>query len=494
MIKLTIDNSTSIITGLTSVQFAELRDQMSCLDEMYGIVGVTKNNVHRLTSGPGGVYIRDSKGRKCKVVNRSFFPFRTVQAVRDAVARRQRVFAHGYIVKKQPLISREGEFPSGLLNIAFEFIVDKPHVIDDRRIVPEPQQGLFTLTLGLTPHQAQIDAVKAATSVKRGTISSCTASGKSIMMAMLINALGLRTLVVVPNLGLKNQLRDTFTKCFGNLDHITVENIDSPVLRTASKYDLLIIDEAHHVAAATYRELNRTVWKGIYYRFFFSGSPFRSKSSENILMESVAGQVVYKLGYQEAVKSGIVAPIEAYFFTLPKITCDGTTWREVYSELVVNRTDRNQLISDLISNLYGQGISTLCLSKEVNHGENIANITGCGFAHGEAPDCADLLSWFGSGKLRALVATEGVAGEGIDTKAAEYVLIAGLGKSKPAFMQKVGRVSRKYPGKESGKVILFKDPSHKFTLEHFESQCQYLRDEYGVEPMELTLPEQVVAA
>ena len=42
---------------------------------------------------------------------------------------------------------------------------------------------------------------------------------------------------------------------------------------------------------------------------------------------------------------------------------------------------------------------------------------------------------FNMGEIKTLIGTTGVVGEGVDTRPTEYVIIAGLGKSKPAFMQ-----------------------------------------------------------
>ena len=86
-----------------------------------------------------------------------------------------------------------------------------------------------------------------------------------------------------------------------------------------------------------------------------------------------------------------------------------------------------------------------------------------------------------------LIGTTGVLGEGIDTRPAEWIIIAGLGKSKNQFMQNIGRGIRVYPGKKSCKVILFKDGSHKWTLKHFKEQCMILKEVYGIVPMRLEL-------
>lgn len=343
----------------------------------------------------------------------------------------------------------------------------------------------------MNPYPEQIQAAKIAARAGRGTVTMPTGTGKSVAMALLINELQLRTLIIVPTVELKRQLSECFKRYFGTLDNITIENIGSTRLESASDYDCLIIDEAHHVAARTYRDLNKRAWKKIYHRYFFTATPFRSRDEEQLLYESIAGQVIYRLDYNAAVKNNYICPIEAYYYELPKLEVEGNEmcWTSVYSELVVNRKDRNALIANILAKLHCAGASTLCLVKEIKHGKALHGLTGVAFANGESDNTAALICEFNSRGRKTLIGTTGVLGEGVDTKPAEYIIIAGLGKSKNALMQQVGRGFRKYPDKESCKVILFKDPSHKWPLDHFKKQCKYLLEEYGVVPTKLELPE-----
>lgn len=393
-------------------------------------------------------------------------------------------FSKGWGAKEKSLLDKKGNFPSGLLNIVDEFCKSLPRQIVDLRKVPT-QNTSFKLNLPFQGHSQQIEAADACKRSERGTVSMCTAFGKTATMAILVSMLRVRTLIIVPNLNLKKQLSDSFIAYFGSLKDITIENIDSGNLINERDYDCLIIDESHHVAAKTYRTLNVKAWKGIYYRFFFTATPFRSKDEEQMLMESISGQVVYSVDYHQAVACGAIVPVEAYYCELPKTRVKGIGWPEVYSELVTKNVTRNDLIKSIMSHLFSGGISTLILVKEINHGAAIAS--GGAFANGISNDCSQLIDWFNEKKLTCLVGTSGVLGEGVDTRPAEYVIIAGLGKSKNAFMQQIGRVLRKYPGKSSGKVILFKDSSHKYTKSHFAAQVKILREVYGVEPVKLDL-------
>ncbi len=385
------------------------------------------------------------------------------------------------------LIDKRGNFPTGLVNhlkLALDVVGD----IVDLRIKPRiPDRTIFQLHLPFIPYEEQCAAKNRALSIPRGTIVMPTGSGKSITMALLINHLQLRTLIVVPNLTLKRQLTESFLQYFGPTPNIVIENIDSKRLKTLTDFDCLIVDEAHHSAARTYRELNKKAWNSIYYRFFFTATPFRGREEEQILMESISGDVIYTLDYKTAVASGMILPIEAYYIELPKIPIKGRTWPQVYKEAVTHRQDRNDLLMELAYNLHSAGKPSLFLVKEIIHGQNICNQGTWRFANGQEDNTEFLLQDFSSGNHPVLIGTTGVCGEGVDTKACEYVIIAGLGKSKPQFMQQCGRALRKFPGKDSAKIILIKDRSHKFTLNHFNAQCRILREEYGVIPVKLEI-------
>lgn len=391
---------------------------------------------------------------------------------------------------KRYLMNKRGEFPSGLIRQVIQFLSKRCSfdVVDNRA-----ERRLATLTMpiylkanwGIEGRPEQHEAVKAAMRAHRGTIQAVTGSGKSVMMALLISRMKLRTLIIVPNLALKEQLTRTFRSYFESIDHIVIENIDSSTLPKRTDFDMLIIDESHHVAARTYRELNKKSWTKIYHRYFFTATPFRSKDEEQMLMESISGDVIYRLDYKKAVDKGYIVPVEAYYVDLPKTETDAYTWAEVYKELVVNNECRNDLIMKMMTKIYETGASVLCLVKEVGHGKALSEPSGFLFAHGDAEDCSFLIKNFSDGDYTGLIATTGVAGEGIDTKPCEYVIIAGLGKSKNAFMQQIGRAVRPYPGKGSAKIILFRDKSHKFTRAHFNAQVKILKEEFGVVPVKL---------
>lgn len=390
------------------------------------------------------------------------------------------------------LIDRKGNFPTGLLDKVLRFLQSKELDYNvDTRWDWEPcdkvSNRLFKPEKVPTPYPDQLNAKNSIVEARRGVISMPTGTGKSHVIALIVEHTKLKTLIVVPSLELKAQLTESLKNSLTTMEGIVVENIGSTALNRLKDFDCLILDEIHHAAAKTYRDLNKRVWNGIRYRYGLSATPFRNNSEEQLLYESVAGQVVYNLSYAKAVEAGYIVPVDAFYYELPKFLPSGTTYISHYKELVVENEYRNDLIAFLMLKLVNQGVPTLCLVREVAHGEILSNITGLPFVNGLDASSRNYIKLFNSGEIKGLIGTEGVLGEGVDTKPCEAVIIASPGKAKSSFMQKVGRAVRTYPGKENAKIILFKDKSSKYLLKHFQTQVKILREEYLIDPIKLEI-------
>lgn len=381
-----------------------------------------------------------------------------------------------YGPRRKSLLSKRSEFPTGLLRYAYTFLEANKiswNTVENRfKPISQPLQSIFKEK----PYPWQVEAVEAAIKHSRGIISAPTGTGKSMSIALLILKLNVKTLIVVPSLEIKRQMQEVL----GSISNITVENIDSTNLKDLKDFDCLIIDEAHHVAAKTYHKLNKTAWTGIYHRYFFTATPFRNEKEETMLFEAIAGEVIYRLDYKTAVEAKYIVPIEAYYIEVPKQQTEAFLYAQVYKELVVDNIIRNAAITKLINILQVANKSTLCLVREIEHGKTLSMLSNIPFVSGEDDNSKDYIREFNSGELKCLIGTTGIIGEGIDTKPCEYVIIAGLGKAKSQFIQQIGRALRRYPDKESAKIIIIKDSSHKFTARHFNSQRAILKQEYGI--------------
>lgn len=409
------------------------------------------------------------------------------------------------------LIDKEGRFPTGLLYIVEHYL--KKHSlqfsIGDTRKPPKLRQfrddGHYqAFSFPFTPYPEQEVAGMAAREHKRGIIVAPTGVGKSIIIAIIIEKLQVPTLIVVPSVELKNQLTASLREIFGKdmvgplnkgkkAYMITVENVDQlDTKKRATGFDCVIIDEFHRSGSMTYRTLNEKCWDGIYYKFGLTATPFRSNEDERLLLEGVLSKVIYDVDYHKAVDKGYIVPMETYYIDLPKLSNSARTWQTAYKELVVNRKDRNEIICDMIENLHEQDIPTLVLVKQIDHGlilQNMLEKRGLivNFANGKDGNNKELIQAFNHRMFPVLIGTTGVIGEGIDTKPCEYVIMAAGGKSKNQFMQNLGRGFRRYGDKQTCKIVMFRDPSNKWLLQHFNECKKYLAEEYACAPSKLII-------
>lgn len=390
------------------------------------------------------------------------------------------------------LLTKQGRFPTGLLPRIQKYLDSQPLgsvKITDVRKVPRPEKRIIDSRFPYKPYHEQIIAAKACKRAHRGVIVAPTGVGKSAIIALIIRELQVKTLVVVPSLELKRQLIKSLEEIYpwgvGPEKQIWVENIDAlRRFKSLEGIDCLIIDEFHHSAAETYKKMNKTIWKDIYYRFGLTATFFRALEHENIYLESILSEVLYTIKYEDAVDKEYIVPLDVYslngFIPGKKIdNKDFKVYSHAYKELIVQNETRNLIISDTLLRLYQGKVSTLCLVKEIEHGNRLKELTGLPFANGESNDCKDLIKAFNEGKIKVLIGTTGVLGEGVDTKPCEYVLIATPIKSRALFMQGVGRGFRKFPGKETCKLILIEDNSHRWFKAAYKEQVLTIKEEYN---------------
>ncbi len=126
--------------------------------------------------------------------------------------------------------------------------------------------------LSVTPRPYQKEALAAwAHGHARGIVVLPTGAGKTVLALMAVEAMAVRTLVVVPTIDLLHQWHDTLCARFGlepdavgmigggfrTQRPLTVITYDSAAMprRDLSDVGLLVFDEAHHLPSASYRTI-----------------------------------------------------------------------------------------------------------------------------------------------------------------------------------------------------------------------------------------------
>jgi superfamily II DNA or RNA helicase len=183
--------------------------------------------------------------------------------------------------------------------------------------------------LTLTPRPYQIDAIRCWLEAGgRGVVVLPTGAGKTVVAMMAVEAIGARTLVVVPTIELLEQWRLALVERLGlppesvgvvgggrrEVGPVTVITYQSASLpsRALAGYGLVIFDEVHHLPAASYRRIPRRA--GAPYLLGLSATTERMDGRERDLDLLVGPEVYRKLPAELARDRHIAQFVEKRLF------------------------------------------------------------------------------------------------------------------------------------------------------------------------------------
>lgn len=220
-----------------------------------------------------------------------------------------------------------------------------PYLMDDIKLTVEPENGLvylYTLPkprpypmakpLKYKPYPYQQKAVELLLTMRHATIESATGTGKTIMIVMLAQKLGLKTIVVTPFVPIFEQIYEEFVYYFGSgsvgvygggkkknpranfviavSDSIaSINPEDEKAMEYFKGFDVAIFDEAHTLSAETLEAMAFGPLAHIPYRYFFTGTHTRPDGLNNLL-QAITGPVVMRYKTKDAIADGVICPFK----------------------------------------------------------------------------------------------------------------------------------------------------------------------------------------
>lgn len=252
-----------------------------------------------------------------------------------------------------------------------------------------------------------------------------------------------------------------------------------------SDADILIIDECHHLPAATWfataSKACRIVWG-------FSATPWHRDAERNEVLRSFFGAENFFTVERDDVRAGghlAEGRVIFHDVDLPG-QFDAEINKQAAAELAIKaRRFRNvppeelkrrivwQLTADAIRSNAARnetivaaakyailpGESVLILVSSIEHGEQLAErISGAVLVHAKvgAKRRRETIAGFRDGTIRCMIATS-LADEGLDVPRASVLILASGGRSAGKIEQRAGRVLRPHAGKAFGLVHDFTD-------------------------------------
>lgn len=222
-------------------------------------------------------------------------------------------------------------------------------------------------------------------------------------------------------------------------------------------FGYIIIDEAHHAAAKSYRAVLR--YFDPQFLLGLTGTPERA-DGQNAL--DVFQETAHHMDMETAVSRGILCDVRAFRvdtnIDLSQVRFNGNLYNQKDLESKVSVPSRNQLIVDSYSeNVPGRSAVTFCVS--IAHAEEMARLfTEAGFSAKAVSgrlrreERENILHEYESGDIKVLCACD-VLNEGWDAPQTEVLMMARPTLSKVIYQQQIGRGMRTYPGKEY--LVLF---------------------------------------
>lgn len=343
---------------------------------------------------------------------------------------------------------------------------------DDRRVLP-PEQLPDLPSPPLRDYQHA--AVSKLVNVAQGTAVIPCGGGKTRVGIGALARLRTPALILIHTLDLAEQWRGELLALLGIEAGIVGDGEVSPAPVTVgviqalarwpvaqldaflARFGLLIVDECHHVAASTFRDVvGRCPAR---YRLGLTATPER-EDGLTPLLELYLGEPLALVSHEELVAAGVL--------TLPEIRSVETEFTYPYGGaedyapmLAALAADaaRNAVIVEAVTREARAGHTCLVLSGRVDHCEGLvqrlrrADVSAALLA-GQVPKerRKELLDEARAGRLGVLVATS-LADEGLDLPRLSRVFLVYPGRARGRTMQRLGRLMRPHP--EKGTAVLF---------------------------------------
>ena len=214
------------------------------------------------------------------------------------------------------------------------------------------------------------------------------------------------------------------------------------------EFDTIIVDEAHHAAANTYRRILDYFEPRL--TLGFTATPNRG---DRVRLNDVFSKIIFQRDLKWGIDNGYLTDIHCL---RANIGFDLSAVRTRMGDYAPGELEEAmEGTADAIAEAYqkyAQG-ATLIFSVSVRQANEIASrIPGAVVVTGETRDRADIIQKFTDGLIPCIVNCM-VFTEGTDIPRVETVIIARPTQSESLYAQMVGRGLRLYPGKEKLTLI-----------------------------------------
>ena len=393
------------------------------------------------------------------------------------------------------------------------------YIDEDKDVYPIDTKNLASaLSLPLEPRDYQLLASSVGLTKRRTVLISPTASGKSLIIYMMIrhllNSGKKRGLLIVPTINLVTQMHSDFKnyssnngwdvdkycqKIYGGESKIpdtdliisTWQSIYDMPKKYFAQFDFIIGDEAHTFKA---KSLTAIMTKLINcdVRIGTTGTLDDSKVNK-LVLEGLFGPTFKVISTRELIERKQLANfnIKCIVLKYPENVCKavkGFTYPDEM-QFLTQHEGRNTFIRDLAINLKGN--SLILFTYVEKHGKILYDLIleKCGerkvfFIHGgvEAEDREAVRHITEQENDAIIVASYGTFSTGVNIRNLHNIVFSSPTKSKIRALQSIGRVLRLGENKDAAVLYDLADdlrygPYTNFTLKHYEERVKIYSEE-----------------
>jgi len=363
----------------------------------------------------------------------------------------------------------------------------------------------------------QVNSILKCIRSNRRTLLSPTSSGKSLIIYVIMRWYNMKTIIIVPSLGLIKQMASDFIS-YGYTDpiHLSTDGLNKSLVKEKvtlttwqslengkstipdewyTQFDVAIGDEAHGAKAPTlisifskmnkvkYRfgttgtlddiEINKATIEGIF------GAPFQSTTTRELIDNGYATEFKVKcivLRYPDSV----ISDFHKMKYDAKKSAMVGKTYPEEIDFLTMYKK-RTKFIVNLALSLKG---NKLIFFKNRDQGKEIYDELKLKTNHpvfyidGTIPVKIreEIRTAIEEYENAIIVASLGTTSTGISINKMHHMIAASPSKSKIKVLQSIGRMLRLHETKKVAYLYdivddLSKGTSRNFTLTHFIKRC-----------------------
>lgn len=423
---------------------------------------------------------------------------------------------------------------SGLLEEIKEFckendfeleIEDHPKFLQTEFSLHEAEEFIKTLKIPERFEQRDYQLHTFVQSIRenRSLVVSPTASGKSLIVYLLLRYLNKKTLIIVPNLNLVHQMYKDFEE-YGfdvekNCHKIYAEQekaSDAQVFISTwqsiwkleqdwfDQFDVVICDECHKAKSKCITDI-MTKLVDCSNKYGFTGT-LDGTQTHKMILTGLFGSVRQLISTKELQDQDYLSElnIKAIILKHSDEACKSLRTATYHEEAdwICASQKRNNFIKNLALSLKG---NTLILYQFIEkHGDILNEIISkeskkpVFYIHGEVSgtEREEIRQFINKNKEADIIASMGCFAEGINIPGIDNIIFAFPSKSKIKVLQMIGRGLRKNEGKE--KCVLFdivdnlKWKTRKnYALRHFEERFKYyIEEEFPVKQYNIDIKEE----